>query len=297
MSWIQISITTSKSSATQIEDALLLLGAASVTLKDAEDQPILEPAPGETPLWEKAVITGMFDESTNSTRLMDSIKHILDDDSSDIRVDILEDQDWTRAWMDHYHAMQFGKRLWVCPWHKEPPEPEAVNLRLDPGLAFGTGTHPTTSLCLRWLDANIDQQDSLLDFGCGSGILAIAALLLGVKRADGVDIDEQALYASRENASANQVAGRLDLFLPAAFDQRSATQNTYDIVIANILSGPLVELAARLARCVKPGGDIVLSGILREQADTVSQAYQEFFAMDAAVYEQDWVMLHGCRHG
>ena len=294
MSWIQISITTTQSNAAQIEDALLALGAASVTLKDAENQPILEPAPGETPLWANAIVTGMFDDSTNSISLTDALSEIVGDDSA-IRVEILEDQDWTRAWMDHYHAMQFGKRLWVCPWHKDPPEPTAVNLRLDPGLAFGTGTHPTTALCLRWLDANIASQSSLLDFGCGSGILAIAALLLGVKHADGVDIDEQALYASRENASANTVEDRLELYLPTEFNQRSASQNSYEIVIANILSGPLVELAPRLADCVKPGGDIVLSGILREQAETVSHAYSHYFDMDAAVYEEDWVMLHGCR--
>ncbi|MGB5397224.1 MAG: 50S ribosomal protein L11 methyltransferase [Gammaproteobacteria bacterium] len=295
MSWIQISITTTQTSAAEIEDALLLLGAASVTLKDAEDQPILEPAPGETPLWDKAIVTGMFDDSINTVSLRESLEKIVGDASSDIKLEILEDQDWTRAWMEHYHAMQFGTRLWVCPWHKDPPDPDAVNLRLDPGLAFGTGTHPTTSLCLRWLDANIQQQATLLDFGCGSGILAIAALLLGVKHADGVDIDEQALYASKENATANDVVKRLQVFLPAEFNQRSAAQNTYDIVMANILSGPLVELGARLADCVKPGGDIVLSGILREQADTVKQAYSEFFDMDDAVYEEDWVMLHGCR--
>ncbi len=295
MSWIQISITTTQNNAAEIEDALLLLGAASVTLKDAEDQPILEPAPGETPLWEKAIVTGMFDDSINTVSLRESLEKIVGDASSDITLEILEDQDWTRAWMEHYHAMQFGTRLWVCPWHKDPPKPDAVNLRLDPGLAFGTGTHPTTSLCLRWLDANIQQQATLLDFGCGSGILAIAALLLGVKHADGVDIDEQALYASKENATANHVAERLNVFLPAEFNQRSTAQNTYDIVMANILSGPLVELGARLAECVKPGGDIVLSGILREQADAVTQAYTEFFDMDAAVYDEDWVMLHGCR--
>ena len=195
--------------------------------------------------------------------------------------------------MDHYQPMQFGERLWVCPWHLDPPDPDAVNLRLDPGLAFGTGTHPTTSLCLSWLDQHVHQQKTLLDFGCGSGILAIAALLLGLQQADGVDIDPQALEASLANAKANHVDDQLQLFTAKQQDKQAARQ--YEIVVANILSGPLVELAPTLARHTEPDGDIILSGILREQAKDVLNAYQTFFKMDAPVFQDDWVLLHGCR--
>jgi len=295
MSWIQVAITTTRENADKIEDRLLELGAVSVTLKDAEDKPILEPAPGEIRVWENTIVTGLFDAEQDTDYLRSQLDQHLDVPTDKIQYEILEDQDWSRAWMDHYHAMQFGSRLWVCPWHLPPPDADAINLRLDPGLAFGTGTHPTTALCLRWLDAHIQQQNKLLDFGCGSGILAVAALLLGAEHADGVDIDEQALLASRANADANQVSERLALFSSSDFAKRSAAGNRYDIVVANILSGPLVELAPMLAQCVKPQGDIVLSGILREQADTVSHAYNEYFKMDPAQFEQDWVMLHGCR--
>ncbi len=200
--------------------------------------------------------------------------------------------------MEHFHAMQFGERLWVCPLHIEPPEPEAINLRLDPGLAFGTGTHPTTSLCLRWLDQNIGlnskAQENILDYGCGSGILAIAACMLGVNHADGVDIDPQALVASQNNAETNKVREKITSWLPDDYQKHHA-ETQYDIVIANILSGPLAELAPKLAGHTKTNGDIVLSGILKEQAESVRHAYCAFFEMDAPVYEEDWVLLHGIK--
>lgn len=297
MSWIQISVKTHQNTTHRVEDVLLSLGAASVTLKDAENQPILEPAPGETPLWDHAIVTGMFDSDNDAGHLTDALRQALGTECCDLSIENLEDQDWGRAWMDHYDAMRFGERLWVCPWHRDPPDPAAINLRLDPGLAFGTGTHPTTALCLRWLDANVHRQLHLLDYGCGSGILAIAALLLGVETADGVDIDDQALYASRENARANHVDERLALLLPPAFNRRPAEKNSYDIVVANILSGPLVDLAPILAGYVRPGGDIVLSGILSEQAKSVYDRYSAYFSMDGPVFDDGWVMLHGCRFG
>ncbi len=294
MAWIQISITANQRDADAIEAQLLALGALSVSLQDAGDQPILEPAPGATPMWEHAVITGTFAADIDSTALCRQLTKALGLAANDVQVETLPEQDWTRAWMDHYSAMSFGQRLWVCPWHQPPPNAHAINLRLDPGLAFGTGTHATTALCLRWLDANIQQPAHVLDFGCGSGILAIAALLLGAEHADGVDIDEQALIASHANASANAVHSRLTLYLPAAFnaDTRLAA---YDIVLANILSGPLLTLAITLSSYVKPGGHIVLSGILREQADEVSAAYSTHFHLDAPQFEDDWVLLHGCK--
>lgn len=294
MSWLQISIHTTQNYAEKTEDVLLQFGACSVTFTDAADEPILEPAPGETPIWKNIIATGLFEQPENEAQLTSNIRTALKNTQCTISNQVLEDQNWTRSWMDHYQAMQFGERLWVCPWHIEPPEPEAVNLRLDPGLAFGTGTHPTTSLCLHWLDQNIQQPKSLLDFGCGSGILAIAAIMLGLEQADGVDIDPQALEASLANAKANQVEKRLRLFTAKKFSDEHKHQQ-YQIVIANILSGPLVELAPMLAAHTFAGGDIVLSGILKEQANDVIKAYTPYFNMDSPVVEEDWVLLHGCR--
>ena len=294
MNWLQIAINTTKDNAERAEDCLFSTGAQTVTLTDAADQPILEPGVNEVPIWNAVIVTGLFNFDNNQQALLDSINLCLADTSYNCSCEILEDQNWTRAWMDHYHEMQFGERLWVCPLHVEPPQAEAINLRLDPGLAFGTGTHPTTSLCLRWLDQNIKNQDTLLDYGCGSGILAIAACMLGTKQADGVDIDPQALLATHSNAEINDVAKRVNTYLPEDYlKQHASTQ--YDIVMANILSGPLAELAPTLAQHTKASGDIVLSGILREQADTVLKTYSEYFQMDKPVFDEDWVMLHGVK--
>ena len=294
MSWLQIAINTTKNHAETAENCLFSAGAQTVTLTDAADQPILEPGPDETPIWNTVIITGLYTFEDNQQVLLDSIEHCLSGIEFSYSTEILEDQNWTRAWMEHFHAMQFGRRLWVCPLHIEPPEPEAINLRLDPGLAFGTGTHPTTSLCLRWLDQNIDGQTALLDYGCGSGILAIAACMLGVKRADGVDIDPQALTATHDNAETNLVTKKIKTFLPDDY-QKQHSDTQYDLVVANILSGPLAELAPMLASHTKTGGDIVLSGILKEQAEPLIDTYREYFKMDAAEFEEDWVLLHGVK--
>jgi ribosomal protein L11 methyltransferase len=204
--------------------------------------------------------------------------------------------------MEHYRAMPFGSRLWVCPLHIEPPEPDAINLRLDPGLAFGTGTHATTALCLRWLDQNIParcrSQQTVLDYGCGSGILAIAACLLGINHADAVDIDPQALIATMNNARTNRVEDKIHTYLTdehAKHCAENTDKSQYDIVMANILSGPLTELAPLLASYTSAGGDIVLSGILEEQANALVAAYREFFIMDEPVFEENWTLLHGTK--
>ncbi len=298
MSWLQISINTTKDHTELTEDCLFTAGAQTVTLTDGADQPILEPGLNETPIWNTVIVTGLFNFDNNQQNLLDEINHKLADINYSCTTEILEDKNWTRAWMEHFHAMQFGKRLWVCPLHIEPPEPEAINLRLDPGLAFGTGTHPTTSLCLRWLDQNIQidnsAQNTLLDYGCGSGILAIAACMLGIDHADGVDIDPQALTATHDNANTNRVNEKIKTFLPDEYHKQHL-DTQYDIVVANILSGPLTELAAMLAEHTKTNGDIVLSGILKEQAESVRHAYCAFFEMDAPVYEEDWVLLHGVK--
>lgn len=298
MLWILVSVAATDNNFQLIEATLLSLGAQSVTFKDAADNPILEPLPGETPLWKNAIITGLFDDSHKAEILREQIRQHLDDDKLDIEISSLPEQDWTRAWMDAFKPMLFGKRLWVCPKHIEPPDPMAVNLRLDPGLAFGTGTHPTTSLCLSWLDAHVSPRSghrSVLDYGCGSGILAVAALLLGAEHADCVDIDEQALQATLDNAEANQVLRQISTCQPPDLEAGSE----YELVLANILSGPLTELAPVLARHCLPGSDIVLSGILSNQAESVRIVYTEFFDMSTTVTLDDWVLLHGKRkaHG
>ena len=294
MNWLQIAVNTTKNNAEQAENCLFSTGAQTVTLTDAADQPILEPGVNEVPVWDAVIITGLFNFNDNQQSLLDNIKLCLTGITYSTSTEILEDQNWTRAWMDHYHPMQFGQRLWVCPLHIEPPEADAINLRLDPGLAFGTGTHPTTSLCLHWLDQNIKSQNTLLDYGCGSGILAIAACMLGVEQADGVDIDPQALLATHNNAETNNVAKKITSYLPEDYLKQHLTTQ-YDIVMANILSGPLAELAPTLAEHTKTNGDIVLSGILREQAETVLNTYSDFFEMDEPVFDEDWVMLHGVK--
>ena len=295
MPWIQVAVAATDNNYQLVEDTLLSLGAQSVTFKDAADNPILEPKPGETPLWKSAIVTGLFDDRHKAEILREQIRQHLDNDRLEIEISSLPDQDWTRAWMDAFKPMQFGKRLWVCPKHIEPPDPLAVNLRLDPGLAFGTGTHPTTSLCLRWLDTHVSPQSgyrNVLDYGCGSGILAVAAIMLGAESADCVDIDEQALQATRGNAEANQVLPRISTCQPPELEASSE----YELVLANILSGPLTELAPVLAKHCRAGGDIVLSGILSDQAEAVRMAYSDFFNMTTTKTLDDWVLLHGTRN-
>lgn len=294
MPWIQLTFHTDKHHSEQAEQALLELGALSVTLKDAEDQPVLEPLPGETPLWDRIILTGLFDADIDSqaigAQLQQSLRQLQPDSehNSAIKIEALEDKDWIRAWMDDYKPMQFGERLWVCPRHLPPPQPDAVNLMLDPGLAFGTGTHPTTALCLQWLDQHPPQGKRVLDFGCGSGVLAIAALLLGADHADATDIDPQALTATRDNAEANQVADSIN-----AYGVEDLPAGQYDIVLANILAGPLQELAPQLAERCKSGGNIVLSGILETQAEKILEAYSPWFELEPVAIKDEWIRVSG----
>ncbi|NCB30925.1 MAG: 50S ribosomal protein L11 methyltransferase [Clostridia bacterium] len=207
------------------------------------------------------------------------------------KTELVEDKDWVRAWMDDYHPMPFGQRLWVCPSWREPPQPDAVNLLLDPGLAFGTGTHPTTALCLRYLDREVQGNELVVDYGCGRGILGIAALLLGAKHMVGVDIDPQALTATRDNAGRNGIADdRYEIYLPA---DTPAVQG--DITVANILAGPLTELGPHIAGLTRQGGKLALSGLLAEQAEEVSACYSQWFDMAPAQQQDDWVILTGIK--
>lgn len=291
MAWLQIHIPSDAARTESLQDLLAELGANAVTCTDAADQPLFEPPPGATPLWQETVITALFESDTDPDLLRAAIESGAGE-LADYRHELIEDQPWERAWMADFHPMQFGQRLWIVPSWSEAPDPQGVNLKLDPGLAFGTGTHETTSLCLQWLDgADLDGR-TVLDFGCGSGVLAIAALLLGAGRADGCDLDPQALLASQDNARANGVASRLQCHLPEAMPDAS-----YDLVLANILAGPLVELAPLLARYCRPGADLVLSGILAEQSDEVLAAYHHDFELSAVAQKNDWVRIHGVRRG
>ena len=291
MPWLQIRLAITPDQAAPLEDQLLELGAVSVTFMDAEDQPIFEPDLGTTPLWSHTHLLALFEDGTDGDAVLAHLRLLRGGELPEHQVERIEDQDWERSWMDNFHPMRFGHRLWIVPsWH-QAPEPDAVNLLLDPGLAFGTGTHPTTALCLEWLDGQDLAGCTVLDFGCGSGILAIAALLLGAPQALGTDIDPQALEASRDNADRNGIdPARFPVYLPADLPPQPA-----DVVVANILAGPLVQLAPTITALVKPGGRLALSGILAEQAEEVRAAYAGAFDLDPTAVKDGWVRISGVR--
>ncbi|GAA3707923.1 50S ribosomal protein L11 methyltransferase [Oceanisphaera sediminis] len=290
MPWIQIRINATEKTADKVSNMLLGRGALSVTYMDAEDKPVFEPLPGETLLWDDTVVVGLFDAETDPAPIIEFLKKFYRKDLV-CKVEQLEDKDWVREWMDSFHPMRFGKRLWICPSWRDVPDPTAVNVMLDPGLAFGTGTHPTTALCLEWLDGQDLNDKTVIDFGCGSGILALAALKLGAKEVIGIDIDPQALQASHDNAERNGVADRLSVYLPQ--DQPEGLKA--DIVVANILAGPLKELSPLISSLVKPGGKLALSGILESQAEGLNQVYAQWFNMDNPELREDWARLGGVK--
>lgn len=289
MPFLQLTLELGRRAPEPVEDALFEVGALSVTLEDAADDPILEPAPGALPLWPTVNVKAVFDASADEQRIRAALADLLTAPLPTHRFEQLEDRAWEREWLKDFHAMRFGQRLWICPAGQRPDDADAVIVDLDPGLAFGTGTHPTTALCLQWLDMHAPMGQDVIDYGCGSGILAIAALKLGARAANGVDIDPQALIASRDNAERNQVSERLTLSLSDAQLQPA------DVVIANILAGPLAELAARLAALTRQGGKLVLSGVLAEQAAGLVEIYREWFVMEPTVLQTDWARLSGTR--
>ncbi len=291
MPWLQVTFCSDRERAPLVEAALESAGALALTLGDAGNEPQLEPPPGTTPLWREVTITALFPDEPQSLAATQALAHSLSAQlTAEPLFEQIQDQAWERAWMEHFAPARFGRRLWVCPKGQPAGDPNAVVVQLDPGLAFGTGNHPTTALCLRWLDGRDLKGKSVIDFGCGSGILAIAALKLGANRATAVDHDPQALDATGDNAQQNAVAGRLHSFLPEEIPEEPA-----DLLLANILAGPLVELAPRLAGLVRPDGLIALSGILIDQVGRIETAYKPRFALDAAVTEDDWVLLSGRR--
>ena len=292
MTWLQLRLDARRSDVAALEEQLLASGAVAVTLEDNADQPLLEPGVGETPLWNQTRLTGLYPADTDMKCVLRDIPANLLQQANQ-RVEILEDKDWEREWMQHYQPMQFGRRLWVCPSWLEPPEPEAVNLLLDPGLAFGTGTHPTTALCLGQLDSMSLAGQTIVDYGCGSGILAVAALKLGAILALGVDNDPQALAASRDNAARNNIAPEnFPVAYPEKIDQR-AWERRADVVIANILAGPLIDLSDTLLHFLKPDGTLLLSGLLQNQADTLCAHYADRLPLRIVGERDGWVCLRG----
>ncbi|MDP5255455.1 MULTISPECIES: 50S ribosomal protein L11 methyltransferase [unclassified Vibrio] len=291
MPWIQIKLNATNENAEPIGDMLMeLTGALSVTFLDAHDTPVFEPLPGETRLWGDTDILALYDADTDTKWVVEQIKssQLLAADFA-YKVEQLEDKDWEREWMDNFHPMKFGQRLWVCPSWRDIPEPDAINVMLDPGLAFGTGTHPTTALCLEWLEGLDLQGKTVIDFGCGSGILAIAAIKLGAEKVIGIDIDPQALQASHDNAQRNGVADKLDVYLP----QNQPEGLIADVVVANILAGPLRELSTVITSLVKPQGQLAMSGVLDTQAQDVARYYQADFSLDEIKEQSEWCRISG----
>ena len=295
MHWVQISLETQRDTLESLEQTLNDQGAVAITYGDAADQPLFEPGPGDTPLWDTVLLQGLF----AADQPIDEILAQVNQSPALIapaKAEILEDKDWSKEWMQHFKPIRCGERLWICPrWH-EPPAQSQINLMLDPGMAFGTGTHPTTRLCLSWLD-NQSQRDgdfqhsSVIDYGCGSGILAIAALLLGCERAWATDIDPLAIDATHYNAQRNEIAlNDLECGLPHQVELPCA-----DILIANILAGPLVELAPLMAAHCHVGGSLVLSGLLENQIETVTHAYLPWFDFAEPTLDDGWVMLNASR--
>jgi ribosomal protein L11 methyltransferase len=300
MPWLELQLTVDAAAQPRAETALEHLGALSVTLMDADaDTPdeaaIFEPGVGETPLWRSLTLLALFEANADRRGLV----HLLHDALPELAPEHIAfrevaDQDWERAWMDRYQPMRFGSRLWIYPWNIEPDDLDesAVVVRLDPGLAFGTGTHPTTALCLEWLDGIDLAGKTVIDYGCGSGVLAIAALELGAARAIGVDNDPQALTASRDNAARNGVAGNLHVCLPDELPPGTQA----DVFVANILAGPLAELAPRFAALCKAGAPFALSGILTGQEAPLLERYRGCgFAQLRTTRREDWIRIDGVR--
>jgi len=297
MPWLELSLVVRTEQQPGAEEALDDLGALSITLQDAnaetpDEQAIFEPGVGELPLWPTITLNALFDAGTDRRGLAAALGELLPWLEPDqLTFHDVADQDWERAWMDQFKPMPFGHRLWIYPWNIEPPTgDELVIVRLDPGLAFGSGTHPTTALCLEWLDGLDLTGKTITDYGCGSGILAIAALKLGATSAIGVDNDPQALTASIDNAERNDVVDRLAVFLPEDIDAEPA-----DVFIANILAGPLGALAPTFAAAAKPGAPFAISGILDGQQEELLQRYAEWFDELRVDTREDWVRISGRR--
>ena len=287
MKWNQLVVVTTEQNAEAFSAFFEEHGAISVTFSDNADSPVYEPEKGTLTLWPDTSVTGLFESSVNISEIVERMQRLdFFEEHTHYRIETIEDKDWTRVWMDDFHPIQFGRRLWICPSWREPPETDAINIMLDPGLAFGTGTHPTTAMCLEWLDSQQMKEKTLTDYGCGSGILAIAALKLGAKHAFAVDIDPQAIIATKANAEKNDVSSGLTTLLSNNYDGKPT-----DIVVANILSGPLKSLFSTLSSLCHQKGTLVLSGILKEQAEDIIEVYQTAFSDFAITERGEWIRI------
>ena len=288
MAWHQLSVVTDEQTALELSDFFSELGAVSVTYSDAEDEPVYEPAIDQTQIWSNTRVTALFELDSDPDIVQTLVfNQFIGQSLHHWVAEVIQDQAWERAWMEHFQPMHFAGKLWVCPSGQEVNEAGQVCMTLDPGLAFGTGTHPTTALCLEWLAGHELHNKVVIDYGCGSGILAVAALLLGADYAHGVDIDPQALTATEYNAEKNQVLDRISYYLPEQFPAEQA-----EVVVANILAKPLIELSATIAALVKPDGHLILSGILNEQAPSVAEAYRaQGLQVAEPVSQEDWCRL------
>lgn len=292
MPWQQLKVRVPEARAALVEELLSELGAVSVTLQDGEDQPVFQIDPGTTPIWRNTEVVGLFEHDVPIHAIVTELRARAHLNATDeIVTEEVADTDWERVCMQDFKPMRFGERVWICPSWETPPEPSAVNIMLDPGLAFGTGTHPTTALCLEWLDRQDLVGKTVIDYGCGSGVLAIAAALLGAARVIAIDNDPQAIIASESNRELNQITpGQLSVHLPGVEGHPQA-----DVLVANILSGPLEQLTPIIAALVKPGGKLILSGVLSQQTQSLVDSYQEFFTMLVPVTREEWVRVEGVR--
>ena len=287
MQWLQLLIDVPRERSEILEDAIIECGAVSVTLEDAADQPIFAPGVGERPLWDNCTVKALFPATTDTNQIILQLSSAIQP-AVTARWELLEDKDWTQEWKKYFQPLKCGDRLWICPSWIEAPEPDAINLSLDPGMAFGTGSHPTTHLCLRWLDKQDLVGKTIIDYGCGSGILGIAALLLGAEKVIAVDIDPQALLASRDNAQRNNISDeKLVTYLP----DDVPTELRADVMLANILAAPLIQLAPAISDLTAQGGTLCLSGLLESQIDYVCAPYLQYFDFSAPAIESDWTQL------
>ncbi len=297
--WPEVALSATPETVDELEAWLFTAGAVSVTYQDKDDQPILEPAPGELRLWDNITLVGLFAQAQDTDSLITAL-HLSAQASSmpvpEYTIRVLADAVWERAWMEDYRPMQFGPKLWVCPSHREPPDADAVIVRLDPGLAFGTGTHPTTAQCLNWLGRETQTNRAplndavVVDYGCGSGVLAIAAAKLGAKSVLAVDIDDQALMATRQNAADNGVLDKLQISHPDTLNLTDA-----DVIIANILFEPLTTLSERFAGMLGTGGILLMSGILEDQVAELGMRYNKWFDIEPATASNGWALITASR--
>jgi ribosomal protein L11 methyltransferase len=293
MKWLELSVRVSRQIAPLVEGLLQNEPVLALTMTDDADDPVLEPGVGETPLWPFVCVTALFNGDTPVeplARLLSLVPGV--DRPQQVNFRKFDDQQWERVWLERFKPMQFGRDLWIVPGSQDVPLQAAHVLRLDPGLAFGTGTHPTTRLCLQWMDGHDFQGQTVVDYGCGSGVLGIVAAIKGAAEVLCVDNDPQALIATSDNATRNDVVTRLQVLMPAQFRPVPA-----DVVLANILAGPLIELAPVLLAALRPGGSLVLSGLLEEQAEEVAQAYQLHMYHLTMTIDDGWVRLHGQKSG